>query len=172
MRTATWSLLRTGLELSTSLDAFGRALHGQADEQDSASGLDGDGLGGLLTELLGGPLGSFAGIPAAQEMGFGSPFLGMSTSAAGIATGFAGGGFGGAALQNGMGTPIDPATFEPESGSSTTRGGSVKSGNTTHEGSVTEHDDGSTTYTYGVLRGAEAQGGKRGGGRVGNAVDR
>ncbi|QNN81889.1 hypothetical protein H3H54_11275 [Brachybacterium sp. Z12] len=140
---------RTGLELSTSLDAFGRELHGHADEQDSASGLEGEGLGGLLTELLGGPLGSLLGFGGAGD-GLGSPFLGMSASAAGIATGFAGGGFGGAALQHGMGTPIDPATFEPESGSSTTHGGSVKSGNTTHEGSVTEHDDGSTTYSYGV----------------------
>ena len=78
-------------------------------------------------------------------------FLGMSTSAAGIATGFAGGGFGGRPFRTGWA----PRSTRPRSNRNPapalTDGGSVKSGNTTHEGSVTEHDaTGSTTYSYGV----------------------
>ncbi len=161
-----------GAVLAATLRTFGRSLAEQADEQDAASETGRDGLGGLLggplTALLGGPLGGLLG--SLRGTGFGgggaeNPFLGMSGAAAGFLTGLAGGGFDMSGLRSEMGTPIDPTLFEPDSGTSTTTSGSVKTGDTTREGSVTVEDDGTRTYSYEVSKereltvGSEAAGG-------------
>lgn len=161
-----------GVALASSLRTFGTSLTEQAEEQDSASEAGGRTLAGLpgdpLTDLLGGALGGLIGSvrgTGPAGVGAGSPFLGVSGTAAGLLTGLAGGGFDTTGLRSEMGTPIDPSVFEPDDSTSTTAGGSVKTGDTTRKGSVTVEDDGTRTYSYEVSEerelevGSEAAGG-------------
>lgn len=145
-------------QAAQSLSAFSAVLHDEADEQDRCSAVDGP-----VDFLAGGSFGGLLGVLGGMTAGPGSGVLPSARIGFGGMPGMSGGGAG---MQNSLGTPIDPSIFEPESGSSVTKGSSVEQGGVKRSHDVTANSDGSTTVEATTERktefpvGTDAAGGK------------